>query len=651
MRSLFLPLLVVFLLPTRVLFAQESSDPMPRSIRSRLIQEWTFDDGLAGWEAENQCTLKAVDGLLKIQSTGNDPFFHVPVDFPGGQIVVRLRVRTRVGRSGSAFWTTNDTPTRDPQREAHFPLPDDGTWTETETRFQASGQLTDLRIDPGMDPGLIEIDWIRVSQEQLHPLTVTPVEAASQLVRFLIQNHDDEPVRFSVANEERTIGANDRYILDQPVPDTRPLQPVTVVVRHGDWPPITRTVWFENESAESQWIERTLGQYQLQVASDGSTARVRKGNQLVVTLAPLVSVDGQLPKLKAVEDNAAIRFEGDGVKMSLLAHDAELTIKIQSEQECEGPSVRAKGGLEQGLFAGLEYLGKGERSSSKLDIESEGHMRFVPDPLKVTLPLMSFVTDRVTAAMTWDDMTLQPVYATPNVFDGTPDHRMALRGQRIDCTLRLDQVPVEETIRWAVQKKGLPPLPKAPRTRQQQAEICLKALNGPLRTEAGWGHCVQDNWKRQPFAAMASTLWRLGGEVPDFPHWVLGGSHVPNGTIFFVSGRGQEWLDAQARQVAMLIHQQQADGSYRYDGPFRRGHFENTAERSVRSAGGRAARVCVCDRRSGSARERTEGTRICQTLSDPARSSSVGVYAACSRPTRVRLPRMGVRAGVRADGK
>jgi hypothetical protein len=76
---------------------------------------------------------------------------------------------------------------------------------------------------------------------------------------------------------------------------------------------------------------------------------------------------------------------------------------------------------------------------------------------------------------------------------------------------------------------------------------------------------------------MASTVWRLSGEVPAFERFVPGGAHVPNGTIFFVTHRADQWLEAQRRQVRNFIARQQPDGSYRYDGEFRRGHFENTA--------------------------------------------------------------------------
>ncbi len=644
MRTLLFPLLLAWLFPGMAVNAEEFPDPIPRLMRTKLIKEWMFEDGTEGWRAESQCSLQAGNGHLKIESTGTDPFFHLPVDLPGGNVVVRLRVRSRVAQGGSVFWTTDKAPIRSEQQRSDFSIVADGNWVETETRIVAPGRFTDLRIDPGVDPGLIEIDWIQFVHELHHPLTATPLEVTPQAVRFAIKNHRDTPVSFSTPFVQKTLGPNEQYILEQPVADALPLQRVALELSCEDWPTLTRCLWVENQSVETEWIERDLGEYQLQVAADGTTARVRKDDQLVATLSPLVMVDDTLPKLRLVEKKGAVQFEGDGIKLLLRPNGSEVTIKIESDRECEGPVVRAKGGLEQGIFAGLEYLGKGERSSSKIDIETEGHMRFVPDPLKVTLPLMSFVTDQVTVAMTWDDMRLQPVYATPNVFDGTPDHRMALRGKQIACTLRLDQLPAEETIYWAVKKKGLPPLPETPRTKEQQAELCLKALNGPLLTEEGWGHCVQETWKRQPFAPMASTLWRLGAEVPEFPRWDIGGSHVPNGTIFFVTGRAQEWLDKQARLVASLIQQQQADGSYRYNGRFQRGHFENTASGQC----GRPAAVLLEYAYVTGDRKALEmglkALEFAKRFRTPREGAGMGMHLACPGPVSVGLPRLGVRS-------
>src|SRR5208283_3669318 len=96
----------------------------------------------------------------------------------------------------------------------------------------------------------------------------------------------------------------------------------------------------------------------------------------------------------------------------------EVSARIESDGPCEGPVLRAFGSLEQGLLPGLEYLAAGEHSSSSLDIETEEHIRFAPDPMKVTMPLMAFVTDAGMTAMTWRDMSLHPVFATPNFLDG-----------------------------------------------------------------------------------------------------------------------------------------------------------------------------------------------------------------------------------------
>ena len=108
-------------------------------------------------------------------------------------------------------------------------------------------------------------------------------------------------------------------------------------------------------------------------------------------------------------------------------------------------------------------------------------------------------------------------------------------------------------------------------------QLCLQALNGPLKTADGWGHCVEPNWERHPFAPMASTIWRLTGEILPLPRLAVGGSHVDNDSIYFVTGRAAQWQERKRREVQNFIRGQQSDGSYRYDGTYRRGHFENTA--------------------------------------------------------------------------
>ena len=48
----------------------------------------------------------------------------------------------------------------------------------------APGRLLDLRIDPAVRPGAVEIDWVQVVHVELHPLSIASVEQAADSVRF-----------------------------------------------------------------------------------------------------------------------------------------------------------------------------------------------------------------------------------------------------------------------------------------------------------------------------------------------------------------------------------------------------------------------------------------------------------------------------------
>jgi hypothetical protein len=571
-----LPLLVVALLAA----AEPESpqiNPVARAVRTQTVAEWTFDRDADGWLAEQHCTVRAEGGLLRVTATEDDPYMHRRMSFPAGQMAVEFKARCRGTGAGSIYWTTSESPLRGEDKARSFSLTHDNQWHEYSAPFPAPGTLTDLRIDPGAGPGEMDFDWIRLVRIEPHPLTIERVETTGREVRFTVKNHGPGPIEFSARGEKHTLGGDEQVELVRPIRGDEPLEAVSIQIECSEWPPVSRTVFVHNPEAETDWIRRPLGDFSLEIARSGLVARVRRDGQLAALLAPTVHCEGKLPALKLVDDGPVLRFVGDGVTLALSVKDNELGVSVSGPETCEGPVVRAMGGLEQGLFGGIEYLGKGEKSSSTLDVETEEHLRFAPDPLKVTMPLMAFVTDRASVAMTWRDMGLQPVFATPNFFDGADDHRMAVRGPRIEATLQFDRLPVEETIYWAVQKQGLPPLPEAPRSQAEQWAICMKALNGPLHTEAGWGHCLGPRWGRQPYADHASTVWRLTGQAPELPRLVPGGAHVRNDSIYFVTGRAAEWLEVQKQQARGALSQQKPDGSYRYDGKYARGHFEDTA--------------------------------------------------------------------------
>ena len=584
-----IPMIAVQVLALALIGAADDTppqiNPSARTVLTETLGEWNFDAGdPQGWVAEQHCKVTADAGLLKIDVTDEDPYMHRQVDVAGGRMLLTFKARSGNSGPGSVYWITRESPRRGEDKVQSFQLTHDGQWHEYSVPFSAPGHLTDVRIDPGFTVGQFDIDWIRLIRQRRHPLVIEAVEVVDGLVRFTVGNEGAKRVEFSVSGVGRAIEADSTMPIDVPIERGNPVEKVSLRLEVANLPAVVRTVFLHHPEARAKWISRPLGDCVVEVSSDGLTARIRRDGELVAVLAPTVHCDGRLPALKLVEQNGrveqngAIRFEGDGVTLSISAEANELSVAISGDQPCEGPVVRVLGALEQGLLAGVEYLGKGERSSTKLDLETDEHLRFAPDPLKVTMPLMALVTDRVSIALSWTDMTLGPVFATPNFFDAADDHRMALRGTKIEATLRVDRGTLEDAILWAVNRSGLPPVPEAPRSVDQQWELCMAALEGPLRTADGWGHCVEPRWPRHPYADMASTIWRITGRLPELPEeLVSGGSHIRNEAVYFVRGQVYEWRKKRAQQVEDLIDRQKPDGSYRYAGKFARGHFEDTA--------------------------------------------------------------------------
>lgn len=560
--------------------AEPPINPNPRAlVREELLHEWAFDGGLEGWQPTHHCKLLTVRGGMRIVSSGGDPYLTGPAFELEGPLVVRMRMRCKGGGGGQVFWTTTRSPNADERKSARFELVHDGEWHVHEVLLDTADTLTRIRLDPGSAPGTVDVDRIALIRADRHPLEITALRTTPDEIVATLMNHSREAISFSVRGQAATIpGASTREIGIRPS-GSAPFTAETITVEAKGLPSVTRRVFVHHPESETEWLTLSSETLTLRVAPDASGARLERGGKVVALIAPLVD-RGTSPfdAHGTLRDGEVVfRHAETGIRLSVRGD--EVSIDIHDTVKCRGPVVRALGGLEQGIFAGIEYLGKGERSSSKLDIETAEHVRFAPDPLQVTMPLMACVTDTATVAMTWEDTALQPVYAVPNFFDGTPDHRMALRGEHIQATLlvRAPQ-PIEEVVLWAVEKRGgLPDLPEPPRTVEQQWALCLESLNGPVKGEGGWGHCAESRWPRHPYASFVSTLWRLTGDAPRLGKLQDGGSHVHNDAIYFLHGRVEEWLEMRRGQAREIMRSQKPDGSWRYEGTLGRTHFEDTA--------------------------------------------------------------------------
>jgi len=121
------------------------------------------------WQALKNCSLEATENTLKVNVTGNDPYFQTKeVPDATGPVKVVLRVKADGTGDGQVFWTTDESPS--PAGHAvTFPLNHDNAWHEYTvdlSAIPAGEHLKEIRLDPGTDvgtgSGVVEFDWIRI---------------------------------------------------------------------------------------------------------------------------------------------------------------------------------------------------------------------------------------------------------------------------------------------------------------------------------------------------------------------------------------------------------------------------------------------------------------------------------------------------------
>jgi len=104
-----------------------------------------------------------------------------------------------------------------------------------------------------------------------------------------------------------------------------------------------------------------------------------------------------------------------------------------------GPRLYAGDGTfgdakDQALFAGLEYLGPGDRSSANPALAPDAQMWFAPTPAKITIPLMCIVQGGHMVGLMWnptqkwlgEETCPSAVFASPNWIEGKTNHLLGL---------------------------------------------------------------------------------------------------------------------------------------------------------------------------------------------------------------------------------
>ena len=591
LRAVFVVILISSAVAAAGSFAEDAINPYQRTLlKESTVARWDFEDGAQGWRPAHATRLDARDGALVITCTGHDPYLYTPPMEAEGPLHLRFRMRSKATGGGQFFWITRESRNwGTDKRSPGFKMKHDGEWHTYEMKIDASGTVSRIRLDPGQGEGQVWVDDFQVTRCERHPLEITRIDASPEGITAFVKNHSEEAVKFRLGDNDYTVEAGETVAGFMPVNSTEPFHPVTVKITSDGLPALTRTISVHDPSEDAEWITLSNEELTLKVAQNGSGARLLRGDWLVAVLAPLAEAapldrHREIPELriaKQTDDSVTLAADDFG-SLTLTLDGNEIDYSLDAHAAAGGPVVRAVGKMEQGLLSGVEYLGEGEKSSSTRDFHTPEHVRFAPDLVYVTMPLMGFVTDRARVSLTWQDMDLQPVFATPNFFDGTVDHRMSLSGGSMEATIRVgpgrkDGGRMADVIREAVQDRGLPEPPDWPRELGDQWELCLKAYRGPINGDGGWGHCAGERWDRNYFADHVSYIWRISGDAPDVPRLVWGGAHISNPASYFVTGRANEWVQNLENRARGARRAQHADGSFRYSGKYTKGHWEDTA--------------------------------------------------------------------------
>ncbi len=359
------------------------------------VVAWDFTQGQQSWQGNPHVKDLAVSSEgLAFTSTGMDPWIEGPaVDLPGsGMMRVHVRMKSDADPHGELFYG----PTFQAGRSVRFTVQNDGQWHEYILLIEEPlGPGTRLRLDPTGAEGQIVVASIRV--ETLVSL---------------------QPPQFK-----------------------RPKKP-----SKG----LARTATITSDKLRLEHYRRDLGDFTLKVDGKEMAGGYRAeqigllfDNQ--VCWLPLEKADvshttgpkGEIILTATLRDDRAGQWK---VIRSFAAGPQPGSICVETtfaaDRDCDVihfPWLTLFPGLgtfderkTQGLFAGLEYLDN-EPSSSEADITTREHIRRVPDPIKITFPLMAISHNGRYIGLIWEPSDLTAaVFDSPDRIYNSGAHVMAL---------------------------------------------------------------------------------------------------------------------------------------------------------------------------------------------------------------------------------
>jgi len=364
------------------------------------VVHWDFTKGLLGWKGNAY-----VEGLttreegLVFRSTGQDPWIEGPaMDLPTDRLIrVTVRMRSNANASGEMFYG----PTFRAGHSVQFVVQSDGRWHDYEMVVaEPLGKGTRFRLDPASSTGEVAVASILV--EALARPSDVPFEKP-------VRPMDSARPGASVMSGPLTLnhmgrGLGDfRVCVDGQEVATGYQAEVVGLVFDG------QAGWLRFNGAPAVIDDVNQGHFSVRASlTDG-----RGGHWAIQRVVHA----GPVPGTIVVES----RFEVDA--------DRDVIYLPWLTVYC---GLGTFGGHKtQAVFPGLEYL-EDEFSSSQADIRTPDHVRRMPDPVKVTFPLMALVAQGTYMGLIWEPSALaSPLFDSPDRMTGTDAHVMAVTGPAV----------------------------------------------------------------------------------------------------------------------------------------------------------------------------------------------------------------------------
>ena len=561
-----------------ILFAVMAVLAVPVSAFGKTVAEWDFSKGLQGWTGNSRVEnlSHSSEGLI-VKSTGEDPWIEGPaVDLPAETIIrVRLRMRSNADTGAELFYGR----TFQAERSIRFTARNDGRWHDYFLVIRDKlGPGTRFRLDPCTGGGEVTVAFIKI--EAINEIAVPSLEKPK---------------------------APDRTMHSQ------------VSVKSGS---------LEFEHYPMRW-----GNFALKV--DGAKMAVGYECELLGLVFDerpewlnlknaRITFDHQ-PERKIFTNRALIQDSKGGVweihkSISPAKHQGTLRVEVELKANKDRdvihipwltifPGLGTFGERKyQGLFAGVEYLCD-EPSSSEADIATPDHVRRVPDPVKITFPLMAIAHGGNYIGVIWEPSEMvAATFDSPDRIYNSGAHVMALSGPAVGefrfendfsahTPLRLEAnkplkismlliggkgKSVVPAVKHYVELKGLPAVPKFEGDFSAAVNLLAHGwLDSQINENSLFRHAVWgDNFPAGPAADAAMFIdwlanhtedeklcerlrnarsWALA-KIPSGQPFSSSVSHVRLPTTPLIFGRTYEFLRQRRSEAMSLLRSFDEDG-------------------------------------------------------------------------------------------